>query len=136
MGPCDTIGDGKTVIMTDEKTVTLASLDARVREVEMLLEMTLRIISTTKPLDRVLEHFGATETQARAFFAMLDELAARAKGREQDRPTYAFFLMKFNEIFPALRGDSQLTALVLDTLRVERPAYRELHDYVTAQRWG
>ena len=122
--------------MTDEKAVTLASLDARVREVEILLEMILRIISTTKPLDRVLEHFGATETQVRAFYAMLDELAARAKGREQDRPTLSYFVMKFNEIFPSLRGDRELVTLVLDTLRVERPAYRDLHAYVSAQNWA
>ena len=121
--------------MTDESPVTLATLDARMREVDLLLQMTLRILSTTKPLDRILEHFGATETQERAFYAMLDDLAARAKGRVQDRPTHGFFLMKFDEIFPSLRADRQLANLVLDTLRVDRPAYRELHEYVAAHRW-
>ena len=122
--------------MADETTVTLASLDARVREVEVLLEMILRIISTTKPLDRLLEHYGATETQERAFYEMLDELAFRAKGRERDRPTFAYFQMKFDEILPSLRGDRQVMTLVLDTLRLERPAYRELHEYVSAHHWG
>lgn len=122
--------------MADETTVTLASLDARVREVEVLLEMILRIISTTKPLDRLLEHYGATETQERAFYEMLDELAVRAKGRERDRPTFAYFQMKFDEILPSLRGDRQVMTLVLDTLRLERPAYRELHEYVSAHHWG
>lgn len=122
--------------MTDENPVTLASLDARLREVELLLEMTLRIISTTKPLDRVLEHFGATESQERTFYTMLDDLAARAKGREQDRPTFAYFQMKCDEIFPSLRGDRQFTSLVVDTLRVERPAYRELHHYAAAHHWS
>ena len=122
--------------MADQTTVTLASLDARVREVEVLLEMILRIISTTKPLDRLLEHYGATETQERAFYEMLDELAVRAKGRERDRPTFAYFQMKFDEILPSLRGDRQVMTLVLDTLRLERPAYRELHEYVSAHHWG
>ena len=37
--------------MADDKTLTLADLDARLREVEALQELILRILSTTKPLD-------------------------------------------------------------------------------------
>ena len=67
---------------------------------------------------------------------MLDKLAARAKGREQDRPSFAYCLMKCDEIFPSLRGDREFTTLVVDTLRLERPAYRELHQYAAAHHWG
>ena len=122
--------------MADEKPLTLADLDARLREVEALQQMTLRILSTTKPLDAVLDHYGATETQERACYALLDDLAARTNGRENDRPTFPYFQMKLGEIFPALRGDREFITIVIDTLKVERSAYRALHAYMTAHAWG
>ena len=118
--------------MTDDKPVTLADLDARLREVEALQELILRILSTTKPLTNVLDQYGATETQARACHALLDDLATRAKGNESNRPTFAYFKMKVAEIFPSLRGDREFLELLLDTLKLERCAYRELHEYMTA----
>lgn len=119
-----------------EKVVTLADLDARLKEVEALQALILRIISTTKPLDPVLEHYGCTETQARAFYRLLDDLAARAKGQDEDnRPSFGYFEMQMNEIFPQLRKNREFVQVVLDTLKLERPAYRELHVYCTAQGW-
>jgi len=59
----------------------LADLEARTRELEAVQQLILRILSTTKPLDTVLEQYGATETQARAFYKLLDELVNRARGR-------------------------------------------------------
>ena len=40
--------------------------------------------------------------------------------------------MKVAEIFPSLRGDREFLELLLDTLKLERCAYRELHEYMTA----
>jgi hypothetical protein len=116
-------------------TPTLDDLDARLREVEAVQELILRLLSTTKPLASVLEQYGATEAQERSFYALLDELAARARGREKDRPTFAYFHMKIEEIFPSLRGDREFVEIVIDTLKVERPAYRELHAYTAAKGW-
>jgi hypothetical protein len=122
--------------MPDVKPVTLDDLDARLREVEALQEMMLRIIAATKPLANVLECYGATQTQERAFYALLDDLARRVKGREDDHPTFAFFQMKLCEVFPTLRNDREFLELVIDTLKVERAAYRDLHAYMAANRWG
>ena len=118
-----------------EKEVTLDNLDARLREVEALQEMILRLLATTKPLDKVLEQYGATETQSIAFYALLDELAPRVKLREQDRPTFAYFLMKTERIFPALRNDREFIGLLIDTLKMERPVYRELHVHMATHNW-
>lgn len=122
--------------MADDTLPTIADLDARLREVEALQELILRILATTKPLTQVLDQYGATETQERDFYALLDDLARRAKGRESDRPTFAYFQMKIAEIFPSLRGDGQFVELLVDTLKLERSAYRELHAYMAAQGWG
>ena len=122
--------------MADENTPTLTDLDARLREVEALQEMMLRILATTKPLDKVLEQYGAADTQERACYALLDDLAARMNGHDNQRPTCAYFEMKLGDIFPALRKDREFIGLIIDTLKVERPAYRALHTYMAAHAWG
>jgi hypothetical protein len=111
---------------------TLADLDARLREVEALQELVLRLISTLKPLDRVLEQYGATETQARAFYTLLDDLCARMPRGEQDRPSFGYFEMQVGDIFPAMRGNREFLSLIIDTMKIDRPAYRDLHAYVAA----
>jgi acetyl-CoA carboxylase alpha subunit len=113
----------------------IADLDARVRELEAVQQLTLRLMATTKPLDTVLEQFGATETQENAFYTLLDDLVTRARGREQDRPTFAYFEMQLGQIFPKLRGDREFSRLLVDILKLERPAYRELHAYAAAHGW-
>ncbi len=115
--------------------VTLADLDGRLREVEAVQALILRLLSTRKPLDDVLEHFGATASQASAFYRLLDDLTARMRAREQDRPTFAYFQVQLGNILPALKGDREFVGLVIDTMKVERLAYRELHAYMRAQGW-
>ena len=117
------------------RPLTLTDLDARLREVEALQELVLRLLATTKPLDRVLEQYGATETQTRAVYTLLDDLASRMDGGEQDRPSYGYFEMQMGELFPALRGNREFLALVIDTLKVERPVYRTLHAFMSAHGW-
>ena len=122
--------------MADEKNdLTLADLDVRLRALEAVQELILRILSTTRPLDRLLEQYGATETQELALYRLLDELSTRAKGPEKARPTFPYFEMQMSEIFPEQRRDREFIAVVIDTLTLERLAYRELHAYMTAQGW-
>lgn len=115
--------------------MTLADLDGRLREVEAVQALILRLLSTRKPLDDVLEHFGATASQASAFYRLLDDLTARMRAREQDRPTFAYFQVQLGAILPALKGDREFVGLIIDTMKVERLAYRELHAYMRAQGW-
>ena len=63
------------------------------------------------------------------------ELVERSRGPERSRPSRAHFEMHVGEILPALRGNREFLQLLMDTLKVERPAYRELHEYMTAQGW-
>lgn len=120
---------------SDKAIPTVDDLDARLREVEAVQQLILRVLSTTKALASVLEQYGATEAQERAFYALLDELAVRARGRERDRPTFAYFHMQMENIFASLRGDREFVEIVIDTLKVERSAYRELHKYMVAKSW-
>ena len=114
----------------------VVELESRVSELEALQQLVLRILSTTKPLDSLLEQYGATDSQAKSFYKLLDELVVRARRREQERPTFAYFQMQLGNIFPTLRQDSEFTRLVLDTMKIERAAYRELSVYCMAQGWA
>ena len=122
--------------MADEKDdLTLADLDVRLRAVEAVQTMILRVLSTTRPLDRLLEQYGATETQGLALHRLLDELAMGAKGPERDRPTFPYFEMQLVEIFPDYRHNREFITVVIDTLTIERLAYRELHAYMLGHGW-
>ena len=113
----------------------VTALEARVEELEAVQALVLRLLSTTRPLAGVLEQYGATETQEQALYRLLDTLTDRMRGLERDRPSFAFFEMRVDEIFPELRGDREFLQLVIDTLKVERSAYRALHGFMTAQGW-
>ena len=121
--------------VTADLAARVAELDARIRELEAVQQLILRIMSTTKPLDAVLEHYGATPSQVQAFCKLLDELVSRAGGREQDRPTFAYFELQLGHVFPTLHNDRSFIQLVIDTLKLERPAYRGLHAYAIAHGW-
>ena len=114
----------------------LADFDARLRTVEAVQQLILRILSTTKPLDSVLEHYGATESQEQRFYKLLDDLVVRARTHDvANRPTHGYFELQLASIFPERRGDGEFTALLVDTMKLDRPAYRELHAYAIANGW-
>jgi len=37
--------------------------------------------------------------------------------------------------FPAIREDRQFVGLLLDSLKIDRPAYHRLHAYASAEGW-
>ena len=110
-------------------------LEARVAHLELMQDLLFRLMSMTRPLSNVLEQFGATRTQEQELLKFLDELVMRSRGPERGRPSRAHFEMHVGEILPALRGNKEFLQLLMDTLKVERPAYRELHEYMESQGW-
>jgi len=118
----------------DDLAAKIADLDARLSEVEALQALTLRILSTTRPLDAVLAQYGASEAQRQSLYRLLDTLAARVKGAERERPTQSYFQMQFADIFTH-QEDGTLMDLVVDTLRIEQPLYRDLYAYMAGQGW-
>jgi hypothetical protein len=110
-------------------------LEARVAQLEMMQDLILRLLSITRPLSAMLEQFGATRTQEQDLLAFLDTLVERSRGPERARPSKAHFEMRVFEILPSLRGNQDFLQLLVDTLKVERPAYRELHEYMQSRGW-
>ena len=113
----------------------MEKLESQMDELLMMQTLLLRLMSTTRPLARALEQFSGTETQEQALYRLLDRVNERTRGPERDRVSFAYFKRGIGEIFPDRREDREFIQLLIDTLKVERPAYRELHAYMMAHRW-
>ena len=118
-----------------DPTARLAAIEAQIEELKSVQELLLRLLSTTRPLAKLLEYYGATDTKEQALYRLLDELVERLRGPKFREPTFGSFVQRLGEIFPDMRGDRQFVQLLMDTLRVERPAYRDLHNFMVAHHW-
>ncbi len=115
----------------------LTELESHVEQLEMIQQLMLRLLSIMHPLSNVLSQYGASATEERELMQYLDELADRVHSFERTKqPTVEEFQVRMAEILPALRQDVDFLRLVIDTLRVERSAYRDLHGYMIDQGWS
>ena len=120
---------------TPDLAARVAELESQMKELRLMHDLVLRLLSTTRPLARVLEQYGANETQEQALYRLLDRLIERIRGPERDRTSFGIFKRGLFEIFGARQDDRELVQLLIDTLKIERPAYRELHEYMVSHRW-
>jgi hypothetical protein len=121
--------------MADRHEDRIAALEAKVEELDALVNLALRLLAIEKPVSALLERQGATEAENLAVHALLDDVARRAQQGGMYAPSFAGFVNELVERLPAVRGDRQFVALLLDTLKVDRPAYQRLHTYASAQGW-
>jgi hypothetical protein len=113
----------------------IATLEAKVQELDALVNLALRLIAVEKPVSDLLKRFGATEAEDAAVHQLLDDVAQRAEQGGMYAPSFGGFVNELNERLPASRGDRQFVALLLDTLRIDRPTYQRLHAYMSAHDW-
>ena len=113
----------------------IAALEAKVQELEALVNLALRLIAVEKPVSALLERYGATEAEDLAVHALLDDLARRAEQGGMYAPSFGGFVNQLWERFPGVRGNREFVVMLLDTLKVDRPAYRRLHEFVAAEGW-
>ena len=125
--------DTPTII--DRVDERLTDIEARLAHIDMIQELLLRLMSIMHPLSNVLAQYGANSTQERELMQYLDELASKVRSLERNRPSFDHFQERIGEIMPTLRDDPEFLRLVIDTLRVERAAYRELFEYMIGQGW-
>ena len=50
-------------------------------------------------------------------------------------PSFAGFLSDLVRVCPLAKNDGDFVVVLLDTLKLERPAYQELHAFATARGW-
>lgn len=116
-------------------TARLAAIESQLEELKAIQDLLLRLLSTTRPLSSMLEYYGSTESKEQALYRLLDELVEQVRGPQHRQPTFGAFKVRLGGIFPELRDDKEFFQLLIDTLKVERPAYRELHAYMVNHRW-
>ncbi len=122
--------------MTDSDLAgRIDALETQVAELKSVQELLMRLLSTTRPLANLLQYYGATDAAEQALYSLLDELLAASRGPKQRQPTFSYFQMRLNEIFPSLRADRAFVQTLIDTTKVDRAAYRELHAFMAAHGW-
>lgn len=121
--------------MADTQQDRLAALEAKVQELDALVNLALRLLAVEKPVSNLLKRYGATEAEDMAVHRLLDDVAQRAEQGGMYAPSFGGFVNELNERLPAARGDREFIALLLDTLRIDRPAYQRLHAYTSAHNW-
>src|SRR5262249_11051551 len=110
-------------------------LEAKVEELDTLVNLALRLIAVEKPVSALLERYGATQAEDLAVHTLLDDVAKRAEQGGVYAPSFGGFRNEIDARFPIVRGDRQFVTLLLDTLKLDRPAYQKLHAYATAHGW-
>ena len=113
----------------------LAVLEGEVQELKAIQDLMLRLLSTTRPLARLLEFYGAAESKQQDLYRLLDELVEDFRRPEHRQPAFGAFRTRLGGIFPELRGDRDFTQMLIDTLKIERPAYRELYRCMVDRHW-
>src|SRR5262245_26053008 len=122
--------------LIDRVDMRLAELEAHMAQLDMVQQLLLRLMSIMHPLSQMLGHYGATTSQEQELLHYLDDMAGHVRSLERNRrPQFEQFHERVGEILPALKDDPEFLRLVIDTLRVERAAYRELYEYMVEQGW-
>jgi hypothetical protein len=121
--------------MTADYETRIATLEAKIAELEALVSLALRLMAVEKPVSVLLRRFGATDAQDTAVHALLDDVASRAERGGLYAPSFNGFVSDLYRRFPAVRSNREFVALLIDALKLDRPAYQKLHDYVVAAQW-
>ena len=121
--------------MADNQEDRIAALETKVQELDALVTLALRLLAVEKPIAALLERQGATEAETVAVHVLLDDVSRRVEQGGMYAPSFGGFVNELVQRFPAVRGDREFIALLLDTLKLDRPAYQGLHSYATAQGW-
>ena len=121
--------------MTNDLDGRVAVLESKVAELEALVTLALRLIALEKPVSALLRQFGATDAQEVAVHALLDDIAARAERGGIYTPAFSGFASDLYNRFPAVRNNTEFVGLLIGALKLDRPAYQKLHDYMVAAKW-
>ncbi len=121
--------------MADDHETRIAALEARVELLEALLNASLRLSAAEKPLTTLLARFGVSEAEILAVHALLDDVARRVQTGGFYTPSFTGFFSDLVRVCPVAKHDREFVVLLLDTLKLERPAYRQLHEFAAARGW-
>jgi hypothetical protein len=129
------VSDEAVGMMPDNAEQRIAVLESKVQELDTLVNLALRLLAVERPVSALLQRYGATQAEDHAVHTLLDDVARRAEQGGMHAPSFAGFQNEIDATFPTIRGDRQFVSLLVDTLKLDRPAYQKLHAYANAQGW-
>jgi hypothetical protein len=103
----------------------ISDLEAKVETLEARLAGVLRVLSATKPLAAVLNSQGVTCDQARVLYFVVNDMATRVDRGEE--VSFVEFEERISYLL-AQHNDRRFIELVVEALRIERPALAQLCD--------
>ena len=101
-------------------------LEARVADLEARLAGVIRVVAASRPLGRVLSSYGVTEDQERVIYAIVTEMGERLANGEV--APFAEFEDRIAYMVAQLSGDRRFLELIVEALRIERPALTRLYE--------
>jgi hypothetical protein len=119
--------------MSDDARLT--ALEAKVQELEAMVTLAFRLLSLQKPVSALLASYGAVPSEDVAVHALLDDLAQRAGQGGIQTPSFGGFAEELFQRFAGIRGNREFVSLLLDALKIDRPAYRALHAFTVREGW-
>jgi hypothetical protein len=120
---------------SDTLASRLSALEGKVQELETMVNLAMRLISLEKPVATLLERYGATEAEEEAIHALLGDLSKRADMGGMYAPSFTAFENELYSRLPAMRNNREFVTILLDTLKLDRAAYRGLHEYAIKNGW-
>jgi hypothetical protein len=129
------LSDEAAGMMPDNAEQRIAALESRVQELDTLVNLALRLLAVDKPVSALLVRYGATQAEDHAVHTLLDDFARRAEQGGMYAPSFAGFRNEIDATFPTVRDDRQFLSLLVDTLKLDRPAFQKLHAYAKAHAW-
>ena len=78
-------------MMPDDAERRIAALEAKVQELDALVNLALKLLSVEKPVSALLERYGATRAEDLAIHALLDDVATRAERGGMYAPSFRGF---------------------------------------------
>jgi hypothetical protein len=121
--------------MSENLQERIAALEAKVHELDTLVNLSLRLLALEKPISALLERYGATDAENQSVHTLLDDVARRAEQVGMYAPSFGGFVNELAERLPSARGNREFITLLLDMLKLDRPAYQRLHAYAAEQGW-
>jgi hypothetical protein len=121
--------------MSDEVERRMIALESRIDDLETLVNLALRLIAVENPVSALLRRYGATAAEDAAVHALFDDLVARSERGGMYSPSFSGFENELFDRFPKVRGNREFVSLLLDTLKLDRPAYQKLHAYIVRAQW-
>jgi hypothetical protein len=104
-------------------------LEARIERLETQLDGITSVVAALQPLEQLLARYNVSEQQRRVLYGIINEMANRLERNEIT--SFAEFEERVTFMIGQLRGDRRFVELVIQAIRVERPALTRLYEHFT-----